>query len=84
MATPNVSALEKTANLSLADHALHGHNAANDKKTAAVTAANETDEPLQKPDGAAVIDPEQPAGLQKMEAVTLVWTKKWLITAYLL
>jgi len=30
------------------------------------------------------IDPEQSAGLKKMEAITMVWTKKWLIAAYAL
>ncbi|KAF2833780.1 siderophore iron transporter mirB [Ophiobolus disseminans] len=28
------------------------------------------------------IDPEQPAGVRQMEAITSVWTKKWLIAAY--
>lgn len=32
----------------------------------------------------AVVDPEQPAGVRKMEAITMVWTKKWLIAAYAL
>jgi hypothetical protein len=30
------------------------------------------------------IEMEQPAGVQQMEAVTLVWTKKWLVIAYAL
>lgn len=29
-------------------------------------------------------NPKQPAGVRQMEAITLVWTKKWLITAYVL
>lgn len=28
------------------------------------------------------VDMEQPVGLAKMEAVTVVWTKNWLIAAY--
>ena len=35
------------------------------------------------PNGEAV-DVEQPAGVQQMEAITLVWTKKWLFVAYAL
>jgi hypothetical protein len=34
--------------------------------------------------GTEAVDPEQSAGLRKMEAITMVWTKKWLIAAYAL
>jgi hypothetical protein len=30
------------------------------------------------------IEMEPPAGVQQMEAITLVWTKKWLVIAYAL
>jgi hypothetical protein len=30
------------------------------------------------------VDMSQPAGVQQMEAITIVWTKKWLIVAYAL
>jgi len=30
------------------------------------------------------VGPMQSAGVQKMEAITMVWTKKWLIAAYAL
>ena len=38
----------------------------------------------EKQSDAPTIDPEQSAGVQKMEAITIVWTKPWLITAFVL
>ncbi|KAF2000345.1 MFS general substrate transporter [Amniculicola lignicola CBS 123094] len=35
-----------------------------------------------KPSDVESIDSDQPLGVQKMEAITLVWTKSWLITAF--
>jgi hypothetical protein len=42
-----------------------------------------TTEPPNTPDGETV-DADQPAGVQQMEAITIVWTKKWLVIAYAL
>lgn len=30
------------------------------------------------------VNPEQPAGVRKMEAITMIWTKQWLMAAYFL
>jgi hypothetical protein len=30
------------------------------------------------------VDADQPAGVQQMEAITIVWTMKWLVIAYAL
>jgi hypothetical protein len=30
------------------------------------------------------VDVNQPAGVQQMEAITIVWTKQWLVIAYVL
>jgi hypothetical protein len=30
------------------------------------------------------VDVNQPAGVQQMEAITIVWTKQWLVVAYAL
>ena len=34
----------------------------------------------ERSDGSA--EPQEPAGLREMEAITTVWTKNWLIAAY--
>jgi hypothetical protein len=31
-----------------------------------------------------MVDVNQPAGVQQMEAITIVWTKQWLVIAYAL
>jgi hypothetical protein len=50
------------------------------RETANASGAADTVHPL----NADAVEIEQPAGVQQMEAVTLVWTKKWLATAYAL
>jgi hypothetical protein len=42
------------------------------------------DEACQDGSDTEVVDPKQSAGLRKMEAITMVWTKKWLLAAYAL
>ncbi|KAJ4298920.1 hypothetical protein N0V90_004163 [Kalmusia sp. IMI 367209] len=60
-------------------------NKDNEEKTTTVTEhpkADHDDHP-QKADDLESIDSNQPLGLKKMEAITLVWTKEWLIAAYI-
>jgi hypothetical protein len=49
----------------------------------ATTNGSRTAEPPNTPDSETV-DADQPAGVQQMEAITIVWTKKWLVIAYAL
>ena len=84
MAGTNVNALEKVASMSVAERELN--NSSSDftdfEKKGNVTASH--DAMPQRPVDVESIDSDQPAGLLKMEAITLVWTKKWLVAAYVL
>lgn len=85
MATANVTGLERTASLALSSRSIDSPNASGDVKTAAVTKIGErNDSHSQKPTDIESINSHQPAGLKQMEAITLTWSKKWLITAYCL
>jgi hypothetical protein len=85
MATPSVKEMERPVSLALSSHDLDSHNSSGDLKTAAVTETGErTDSLPQKPNDVESIDSQQPAGLKQMEAITMTWSKKWLITSYCL
>ena len=77
--------MERAASLALSSRSIDTPNTSGDVKTAAVTETGErTDSFSQKPRDVESIDSQQPAGLKEMEAITLTWSKKWLITAYCL
>ncbi|KAF2107125.1 major facilitator superfamily domain-containing protein [Lophiotrema nucula] len=50
------------------------------------TSSNPSDDGVndEKSGNVRAVDPEQSAGVQKMEAITIVWTKPWLVTAFVL
>ncbi|KAH6639773.1 major facilitator superfamily domain-containing protein [Boeremia exigua] len=85
MATSNVASLELAASLALPSKSFDGPNASGDVKTANVTEAGEQDDSFaEKPKDVENVDETQPAGLRQMQAITMTWSKKWLITAYCL
>jgi hypothetical protein len=53
------------------------------KEGRATANASRTARPLH-PANPEAIEMEPPVGVQQMEAITLVWTKKWLVIAYAL
>lgn len=83
MATASVQQLEKTAGLGLAEHEFNTPDAVVNEKDVHVTESSDHGDAVpQKPSDVESIDSDQPNGLIKMEAITLVWTKNWLIAAY--
>ncbi|KAJ4365004.1 hypothetical protein N0V83_008620 [Neocucurbitaria cava] len=66
-------------------HHHHHHHSVDDKKKITESIrSNEKDETVQhhKPNDLDSVDSNQPAGVKKMEAITIVWTKNWLVAAY--
>ena len=85
MATANVTGLERTASLALSARSVHGPDRSDDTKRAAVTEMAEKDGSVSRlSKDEESIDSQQPAGLKQMQAITLTWSKKWLITSYAL
>lgn len=82
MATANVAGLERTASLALSARSIGSPNNSGDVKAAAVTEKPESFN--EKPKDVENVNEDQPAGLREMEAITMTWSKKWLITAYCL
>lgn len=82
MATANVAGLERTASLALSARSIRSVDASGNIKNATVTESPGSF--TEKPKDVENIDENQPAGLREMEAITLTWSKKWLITAYCL
>lgn len=85
MATANVSALEKTAGAGYAgqDIGMPNETTANmglDEKTKDGHVVMHTSD--DKHSDVESVQSSQPGGVLKMEAVTMVWTKNWLIAAY--
>ncbi|KAF2625465.1 MFS general substrate transporter [Macroventuria anomochaeta] len=77
--------MERAASFALSSRSIDAPNTSGDIKTAAVTeTGGRTDSHAQKPSDVESIDSQQPAGLKQMEAITLTWSKKWLVTAYCL
>ncbi|KAF2021260.1 siderophore iron transporter mirB [Aaosphaeria arxii CBS 175.79] len=65
------------------------HTSSQNEKQATTTelsdrTSSEGQSSLQKPSDVEPTDSSQPTGLLKMEAITVVWTKDWLIAAYVL
>lgn len=85
MTSNNVNNLERVASMGIAERDLN-HSSSIDymesEKKIPIFYANH--DATQKPLDVETVDASQPAGVMKMEAITLVWTKKWLITAYTL
>lgn len=85
MATANVIGLERTASLAVSSRSFDGQDASGDVKTAALTELGEKDGSVSsRAKDEESIDEQQPAGLKQMQAITLTWSKKWLITSYAL
>jgi hypothetical protein len=75
MAT-NVNAMERAASSGVIYHDFN--DSGSDVKLTRVTSTPKAR------DDVAPIEEGKPAGMAQMEAVTIVWTKKWLIAAYIL
>jgi hypothetical protein len=75
MAT-NVNAMERAASSGVMYHRFD--DSGSDVKLTRVTSTPKTR------DDVPPIEAGKPAGMAQMEAVTMVWTKKWLIAAYVL
>jgi hypothetical protein len=85
MATSNVTGMERAASLALSSRSIDSPENFGDVKTAGVTETSErNDSHPQKPNDVESIDSQQPVGLKQMEAITMTWSKNWLITAYCL
>ncbi|CAO2658528.1 Nn.00g062510.m01.CDS01 [Neocucurbitaria sp. VM-36] len=85
MATANVEQLQKVAGMNIAEHEFNDKHAVSDEKTSESAHSNEKDDATHQKHSdldLESIDSNQPAGLKKMEAITIVWTKNWLIAAY--
>lgn len=82
MATANVTGMERTASLALSARNVDSPNNFDEAKAAAVTERSESF--TEKPKDVENIDANAPAGLREMQAITMTWSKKWLITAYCL
>ncbi|KAJ4994214.1 siderophore iron transporter mirb [Stagonosporopsis vannaccii] len=80
MATANVAGLERTASLALSVRSTESPNTSGDIKNAIVTERPESF--TEKPKDVENVNENQPVGLREMEAITMTWSKKWLITAY--
>ena len=85
MATSNVTGMERAASLALSSRSIDSPDTSGDVKTAGVAETGERNDSYpQKLNDVESIDVQQPVGVKQMEAVTLTWSKNWLITAYCL
>ena len=85
MATSNVTGMERAASLALSSRSIDSPDTSRDLKTAGVAETGESNDSYpQKLNDVESIDVQQPVGVKQMEAVTLTWSKNWLITAYCL
>lgn len=82
MATANVRELQKMPGIDITERTFSS-SPANDEKTSDTLFTNEQyHAAAHRPSDAENIDAAQPAGVVEMEAITVVWTKNWLIAAY--
>jgi hypothetical protein len=80
----NVGAMSRIAAIGLGEHGFYSSSDLNDgekKATSHNTLPVEGDVELEIKDNP---ESEQPTGLRRMEAITEVWDKKWLVAAYAL
>lgn len=84
MADTNACMLEKMTSMGIARCDVNGSGSDfndSEKKTAFTVS---DDVKPHRPVDVESIGSDQPTGLKRMEAITQVWTKKWLIAAYVL
>jgi hypothetical protein len=84
MADTNAYMLEKMTSMGIAKRDVNGSGSdinEGEKKTSFTVS---DDLKPDRPVDVESIGSEQPTGLKRMEAITQVWTKKWLIAAYVL
>lgn len=85
MATANGQGPEKVVDMRTKECHLDLKLIVGDEKTRDVSLSNgKEDVTPEKLSDIESIDLDQPTGLMRMEAITMVWTKNWLITAYAL
>ncbi|KAF1942370.1 siderophore iron transporter mirB [Clathrospora elynae] len=84
MATAYTPQLEKMAGMGIVEHELRNeYNATfGNARPQSSMRKSESDVTMDRFTGDMHVDAEQPAGLARMEAITIVWTRNWLICAY--
>jgi hypothetical protein len=75
MAGTNVTAMTQIASMSLNERDFHSSTSDFNDGEKKVASHNTT---------SLDVESDQPTGLKRMEAITQVWTKKWLVAAYAL
>jgi hypothetical protein len=84
MTTAYVPQLEKVAGMGTVERELHEDDNVirrGDKQSAS-TGRCESEFDMKPPSDAESADPTQKRGVAGAEALTVVWTKKWLVAAY--